>query len=142
MYPWVTHTWNVVKGICPHDCSYCYMKRLPQLPLHYDEKALKDNLGENKVIFVGSSCDIFADKVDAIVQVVRSGKALIPIALRVKEQLSHAKAKVLGIILNDMKTYHDNFYYRYYRYYGEKESGKAIHKERTQTKPEKELTLK
>ncbi|MBD3271047.1 MAG: polysaccharide biosynthesis tyrosine autokinase [Elusimicrobia bacterium] len=63
---------------------------------------------------------IFADKVDAIVQVVRSGKAMVPISLRVKEQLSRAKAKILGIILNDLQTYHDNYYYyRYYRYYAE-----------------------
>ena len=41
MYPWVTHTWNVIKGKCPHDCSYCYMKRFPQPELHFDEKELK-----------------------------------------------------------------------------------------------------
>jgi DNA repair photolyase len=26
MYPFVTHTWNPIRGKCPHDCSYCYMK--------------------------------------------------------------------------------------------------------------------
>ena len=40
MYPWVTHTWNVIKGKCPHDCSYCYMKRFPQGELRFDEKEL------------------------------------------------------------------------------------------------------
>lgn len=30
MYSWVSHTWNPVKGKCPHDCNYCYMKRFPQ----------------------------------------------------------------------------------------------------------------
>lgn len=24
MYPFVTHTWNAIKGICFHDCPYCY----------------------------------------------------------------------------------------------------------------------
>ncbi len=27
MYGFVTHTWNPVKGICPHNCSYCYMRK-------------------------------------------------------------------------------------------------------------------
>ena len=60
MYPWVTHTWNVVKGKCPHDCLYCYMKRHPQPELHFDEKELKTDLGQGNTIFVGSSCDMWA----------------------------------------------------------------------------------
>ena len=63
MYLWVSHTWNVIKGKCPHDCSYCYMKRYPQAELHFDEKELKTNLGSGNTIFVGSSCDMWADKV-------------------------------------------------------------------------------
>ena len=59
MYPWVTHTWNVIKGKCPHDCSYCYMKRYTQPELHFDEKELKTNLGTGNTIFVGSSCDMW-----------------------------------------------------------------------------------
>ena len=61
MYPWVTHTWNIIKGKCPHDCSYCYMKRYPQKELHFDEKELKTNLGTGNFIFVGSSCDMWAN---------------------------------------------------------------------------------
>ncbi len=63
MYPWVSHTWNVIKGKCPHDCSYCYMKRYPQPELHFDEKELKTELGNNRIIFVGSSCDMWADNI-------------------------------------------------------------------------------
>jgi len=63
MYGFVTHTWNPIKGKCPHDCSYCYMKRYLQPELHFDEKELKTNLGEGNFIFVGSSCDMFADKI-------------------------------------------------------------------------------
>jgi len=60
MYPWVNATWNVIKGKCPHDCSYCYMKRYPQKELHFDEKELNTNLGSGNTIFVGSSCDMWA----------------------------------------------------------------------------------
>lgn len=61
MYPWVSHTFNIIKGECPHQCSYCYCKRWgKQSPLHFDERELKTNLGNGRVIFVGSSCDDFA----------------------------------------------------------------------------------
>lgn len=62
MYGFITHTWNTIKGACPHDCSYCYMKRFgKQSELHFDEKELKTDLGNGNFIFVGSSCDMFAE---------------------------------------------------------------------------------
>jgi len=63
MYPWVTHTWNPIRGKCPHDCSYCYMKGFPQPELHFAEKELETNLGEGNFIFVGSSTDMWANEV-------------------------------------------------------------------------------
>jgi len=64
MYDWVTHTWNAIKGACPHDCSYCYMKRWGQLkPVRLDEKELETDLGKGNFIFVGSSCDMFAEDI-------------------------------------------------------------------------------
>lgn len=59
------YTWNVVKGKCPHDCSYCYMKVYPQPELHFDEAELKTNLGSGNFIFVGSSCDMWAETVSS-----------------------------------------------------------------------------
>lgn len=65
MYDFVTHTWNTVKGECPHSCSYCYMNRWGKQPdLHFDEKELNTNLGSSNVIFVGSSCDMFAEEIE------------------------------------------------------------------------------
>lgn len=64
MYPWITHTWNPIRGKCPHDCSYCYMKRIPNIgKLRFVEKEMRTNLGEGKIVFVGSSCDMWAEKV-------------------------------------------------------------------------------
>jgi hypothetical protein len=64
MYPWVTHTWNTVKGECPHGCTYCYMKRFgKQKTVRFDYSELKTDLGSGNYIFVGSSCDMFADKI-------------------------------------------------------------------------------
>lgn len=64
MYGFVTDTWNTVKGKCPHNCSYCYMKEYKQKELHFDEKELKTDLGMGKFIFVGSSCDMFANTIN------------------------------------------------------------------------------
>ncbi len=64
MYGFVNYTWNAIKGKCSHDCSYCYMKRWgEQKPLRLDEKELKTDLGEGNFIFIGSSCDVFAEDV-------------------------------------------------------------------------------
>lgn len=63
MYPFVTHTWNVIKGKCVHDCSYCYMKFFPQKDLWFDKKELKTDLGNRNFIFIGSSTDMWADNI-------------------------------------------------------------------------------
>lgn len=62
MYSFLNKTWNTIKGSCPHDCSYCYMKRWKNLkPARFDESELNTNLGKNNFIFVGSSNDLFAE---------------------------------------------------------------------------------
>lgn len=64
MYDFITHTWNVIKGKCFHDCSYCYMKRWgKQKPTRFDINEFNTNLGINNFIFIGSSNDIFADNI-------------------------------------------------------------------------------
>lgn len=64
MYEFITHTWNPIKGKCIHDCNYCYMKVWGNLkPIRLVEKELKDDLGKNNFIFVGSSTDMFAEDV-------------------------------------------------------------------------------
>jgi DNA repair photolyase len=65
MYPFVKFTWNPIRGECSHDCKYCYMKVWPQKPIRLDEKALMEDLGHGKTIFVGSSTDMFAEAVPA-----------------------------------------------------------------------------
>ena len=64
MYSWVTHTWNTVKGKCPHDCCYCYMKKWgEQKPMRLDESEFNTDLKSGNIIFVGSSVDLFASDV-------------------------------------------------------------------------------
>lgn len=63
MYPFVTHTWNAIKGVCPHLCKYCFMKPFAKRSPYFDGKELKTDLGENNFIFIGSSIDMFADAI-------------------------------------------------------------------------------
>jgi DNA repair photolyase len=60
MYPWVTHTWNPIRG-CRHNCPYCYVRRLRgyDMTARLSEKALGENLGQGNTIFVGSTGDMF-----------------------------------------------------------------------------------
>lgn len=61
MYSWITHTFNTVKGECPHGCIYCYMRRWgKQGPVRFDTTELNTELGAGNFIFVGSSCDMWA----------------------------------------------------------------------------------
>jgi protein gp37 len=69
MYNFITHTHNAVKGKCPHGCMYCYVNRInkrfnitPKEP-YLDEKELKKNLGSGNIIFIGSSCDMWAKNI-------------------------------------------------------------------------------
>lgn len=63
MFTFVTHTFNVIKGVCPLDCIYCYCKDMVTKPLHLDTTEFKTDLGEGNIIFVGSSIDMFAEEV-------------------------------------------------------------------------------
>lgn len=63
MYPWVDFTHNIIRGECPHQCGYCYLKRFKVGKLRLEKKELKINLGNGKTIFVGSATDMFAQEV-------------------------------------------------------------------------------
>jgi len=80
---------------------------------------------------------ILANMVDASIQVVRSGKAHVPVTLRAKEKLASAKANVLGVVLNDINTFQGDYYYhyyKYYRYYGKDDKSKRAEKKETSLK--------
>lgn len=65
---------------------------------------------------------ILANKVDGVIEIVRSGQAHAPMILRANERLVNTKAQILGAILNDVSISHGNYYYyynKYYHYYGE-----------------------
>jgi protein gp37 len=65
MYPWITHLWNPVRGLCGFGCAYCYVRRianrfgLKEKAPHINYQELRTNLGSGNYIFVCSGCDLF-----------------------------------------------------------------------------------
>jgi DNA repair photolyase len=73
MYGWVTHMWSPGKG-CSHQCSYCYAKLAAerygrdfpdtfQLDPHMPRLDGLKREGEDRVMFVGYTCDMWAKDV-------------------------------------------------------------------------------
>lgn len=56
---------------------------------------------------------LLAHRVDGVILVVCSGKTEIEVAMKSKELLEHANAKILGTVLNAKDIKNDNYYYYY-----------------------------
>lgn len=68
MYPWVTHTWNPIRGRCPHQCTYCYVphsraNHLYEGKPYLVESFFEKGLGKGKTMFIGSCFDILANEI-------------------------------------------------------------------------------
>lgn len=71
------------------------------------------------ILFV-TDAQIVAAQSDGVVLVVDSGKVKKDVALKAKASLDHVKAKLLGVVLNNINRKHaDSYYY----YYGDKNEG-------------------
>jgi capsular exopolysaccharide synthesis family protein len=62
---------------------------------------------------------ILANKVDGVIDVIRSGFLNIDIILRGRQRLSEAKARILGVVLNNVDVKREDSYYYYHYYYSE-----------------------
>lgn len=60
-----------------------------------------------------TDASVLANKTDGVVLVVSSGKTENDSALKAKELLMNAKAKLLGVVLNKKKTTNSSYYYYY-----------------------------
>lgn len=68
MFPWVDKTVNPIRGRCPHQCSYCYVKDSRAKHLYQDEPHLVESAlgairGKGKTVFIGSMIDMWADDI-------------------------------------------------------------------------------
>jgi len=67
MYPWVTHTWSILAGECPHRCTYCYVRslqrRFKQTRYSGPLRLVDDDfvpLGHGRTIFVEHMSDLWS----------------------------------------------------------------------------------
>jgi len=87
-------------------------------------KRLKELISEAKEVYdiiifdtppvlAVTDAQILADSVDGTLLVIRSGKTEKEAALKAKEALEPAKAKLLGTVLNDREKAANSYYYYY-----------------------------
>lgn len=67
-----------------------------------------------------TDAQIIATRCDGVILVIDSGKVKRDAALKVKQNLEHVKARILGVILNNVNRQSRDSYYYYY--YGAKEN--------------------
>jgi len=126
MYPFVDYTWNPIRGLCPHGCTYCFMKDRDVGPLRLDEKVLTDNLGTRRTIFVGSSTDMWTEavSVDWIIRVLnrcrrynntyifqsKNPARFAPLVYSVDRIPRFPQLTILGITLETNRSYGQGWY--------------------------------
>lgn len=62
---------------------------------------------------------ILANIVDGVIQVTRAGFVNLDAILRTKQRLIEAKAKIIGVILNNVEIKKEDSYYYYHYYYAQ-----------------------
>ena len=61
---------------------------------------------------------VLGSMVDGLILVIVSGEVKVEMAREVKNQLVHAGANILGVVLNKVRSEHHGYGYGYYYYYG------------------------
>lgn len=85
--------------------------------LNKDALAIYDLiLFDTPPVLAVTDAQVLANKCDGVVLVVSSGKTGKEEAIKAKDLLTNAKAKLLGVVLNRKETKQNEYYY----YYGEK----------------------
>jgi protein-tyrosine kinase len=82
------------------------------------EEALKSYdvvIFDTPPVLAVTDAQVLANKVQGVILVVNSGKTETELALKTKELLTNAKAKLLGVVLNEKKQKQGEYYYYYGR---------------------------
>lgn len=77
MFDFVTHTHTHLKGMCPHQCTYCSIQAMQRRfgssmpysgPIRFDEAKLLDSYGCGRTIFIENCNDMFANGIPGWMQ--------------------------------------------------------------------------
>lgn len=89
-------------------------KLLDDLKTRFDRVIL-----DSPPVLVVTDTAILANIVDGVIDVIRSGRTNLDPILRAKQRLLEAKARIIGIILNNIDVKREDYYYYYHYYYAE-----------------------
>lgn len=67
---------------------------------------------------------ILANMTDGVVHIVRAGFRNIEVILKSRQRLNEVKAKIIGVILNNVNVKREDSYYYYHYYYAQEGEGK------------------
>ncbi len=68
---------------------------------------------------------ILANIADGVIDVIRAGFLNIDIILRGRQRLAESKARIIGVILNNVNVQKEDSYYYYHYYYAKDKEGKT-----------------
>lgn len=86
-----------------------------------EELKLKFNriIIDSPPVLTVADTSILANVVDGVIQVIRAGFQNIDYVLRCKQRLNDVKARIIGVILNNVNVKKEDSYYYYHYYYAE-----------------------
>ncbi|RKP53838.1 polysaccharide biosynthesis tyrosine autokinase [Cohnella endophytica] len=109
--------WFIPAGPTPPNPSELLSSRRMAALLEATKKTYDVIVIDTPPILFVTDAQIVAAQSDGVVLVVDSGKVKKDIAAKAKASLDHVKAKLIGVVLNNVNRKHSD---SYYYYYGEK----------------------
>lgn len=67
---------------------------------------------------------ILANMTDGVVHIIRAGYRNIEVILKSRQRLNEVKARIIGVILNNVNVKREDSYYYYHYYYAQEKNGK------------------
>lgn len=89
---------------------------LEELKLRYDRVII-----DSPPVLTVTDTVILANMVDGVIDIIRAGYLNIELILRARQRLYEAKARIIGVVLNNVNVKREDAYYYYHYYYGEKQ---------------------
>ena len=123
----VGNVWLLPSGIIPPNPAELLNSKKMKEMMEEVKEAFDVILLDTTPVLAVIDADIVSSLADSLVFIIKAGEIARKPFLNAVEELRRAKAKIIGVLFNELKVrrgdYHFMDYYRYYRhgYYGEEE---------------------
>ncbi|WP_078433465.1 CpsD/CapB family tyrosine-protein kinase [Metabacillus halosaccharovorans] len=105
--------WVLPSGPIPPNPSELLGSRGMQMLIEHAKNEYDVIVLDTPPVLAVTDAQVLANLADGVVLVVSSGKTEIDAAKKAKELLESAKAKILGVVLNNKKVQDSQYYYYY-----------------------------